>query len=161
MEQDKKIWHQEKMIGRQGKTLGDERAESEKRSKELESQIDEFKKHKSMTDEEYNELALEDPAKALKLREKDKEIESDKKELEKERTQIVNKSLINDNIPDFENEIDGIAGILKTEADQSLSESFKKDPYSLHPALVINLAKRSAQAREISELKNRIEKYEI
>jgi len=159
-ERDKKIYHQEKLIGKQGQKMGENKEIAEQKIKKLESRIEELNKHKKLTDEEYNELADENLSKALKQREMDQAIEKERQELEVEKKMLVNKRLVLESIEGFDGKIQGIKEILKSEATEELAEEFIKEPYSFPPALTINLAKRVELQNQLAEKENKINELE-
>ncbi len=150
---DKKLFHQEKFIGRQGKKMGDQKNQWEEKTKGLQTKIDELNAHKPLTDEEYDEIATTSPSKAFKQRQDDLKVAEKKLATENELKDISNRGIISDTIENYESRVDGMADILKEEGGFELAESFKKDPYSIHPAISVNLAKRVDLAEEVKALK--------
>ena len=150
--QERRVWEKDKIIGRQGNKMGSLKKELEEVVKErakLESK-------KQLTDEEYNELHIENPAEA---RRKAKEADEDKNKLEniqKREMELRAKTFIEERIPDYEELVDSIIDLVKADnpdLSEMASKEFKRNPYLIDPGLAFNLAQRAKLSKENLGLK--------
>lgn len=151
---DRQHFYDRKMIGDQGKKLGDIRKESENKIKELSSQLEKVKDVKTLTDEEYEDIALEKGDRAARREEEERSRElKNKEEMETKLVRERNKLTVLDKAPDIEDHLDEMYQILKDNAGEEAANNFKNDPFWLHPAISIEMARAVRSEKEMNRYK--------
>jgi len=151
--QERRVWERDVTIGKQGSELGDSR----KQLKDIADRREELKSKKDLSDEEYNELHDEDPAKAKRRSDEANKAREEDKKLRAQEFSLRNKQFLSEKMPDFEDLVDDIADVIKLDLPEEVSDTaasqFRQDPYQLDSALSFNLADRVKKAQEINSLK--------
>lgn len=144
---------QSSLIGKKGKEIGDVKKANEALQKQLESL-----QKKILTEKEIEDLEIESPRKAVKAERESEDAEKEIKRIQIQQQINRNQALVLNDMPDFEDHIEAIAEIIKTDGEPEAAEMFKKNPFIAQPAVLLNLRKRVQMGIEMSEMKEGYEK---
>lgn len=144
----------QKMIGRQSTELGNLR----KAKTESDAKIAEFKAAKKPDAEEIKELFEEDPAKGVAAINSNKDIENKQKLEEITNRALETQMAVMEKMPDFEDMIDDMCGLLKDDGiDAKVISDFKQYPYVADSATLFQLAQRARTVKDNLKLKLELE----
>ena len=170
-ERDREIHSKKVTIGRQGT----ENKEAKDQLEKIQKQLDDLKgKAKDLTDDEYDELYMESPAKARKHSEEAKKAKEEEARLMREQVMIQNQAILDNTatddmealnvdeiIPDVQAIIKKDISRLGGDDDQAsqLISNFKKDPLgALDTGIFYNVVERVQLQYELEEYKTQNQK---
>lgn len=170
-ERDREIHLKKVTIGRQGT----ENKEAKDQLEKIQKQLDDLKgKAKDLTDDEYDELYMESPAKARKYSEEAKKAKEEEARLMREQVMIQNQAILDNTatddmealnvdeiIPDVQAIIKKDISRLGGDDDQAsqLISNFKKDPLgALDTGIFYNVVERVQLQYELEEYKTQNQK---
>lgn len=170
-ERDREIHLKKVTIGRQGTETKEAKDQLEK----IQKQLDDLKgKAKDLTDDEYDELYMESPAKARKYSEEAKKAKEEESRLMREQVMIQNQAILDSTatddmealsvdeiIPDVQAIITKDISRLGGDDDQAsqLISNFKKDPLgALDTGIFYNVVERVQLQYELEEYKTENQK---
>lgn len=166
-EKDKELHNRLVTIGVQGT----EKKDQESKLKDIQKQLVDLKgKAKELSDDEYDELAMESPSQARKRQEEAKQAQEEETRLMREQVMIQNQNIIDstatdeyealnidDIIPDVQNIIKEDITKLGGSEDQikTLTSNFKKDPLgSLESGIFHNIVERVQLQYRLNDIEN-------
>lgn len=160
---DKTIFHEQKLIGKNGQLLGNEKENSRNLEAQLLSvkgRLEALEKEKPLSKEEYNSLFEDDPHEAQSRMKRSERLEEEKRVLSQERDKLSGKQQIDVFVSDFASKASEIVEVMRSDHPNyrnpeydSLFKAILNDPYLLPPELAINIAKRVELKREFDKLK--------
>ncbi len=150
---DRQVFEKQKIIGKQGKNLGDERG----KNKDLESQINSLTKERSdlatkadITDDEYDDLTPTERKEVDKAKDRVANIDG---EIRRSQT----RKFLEESVEDFDDSIGDMAELIKMdmpgERGVLAAAQLRKDAYNFDAGTLFNLHKRVELSKEMKALK--------